>query len=162
MPINHVSVAAGTVYREIAQELVNQCIVHFHEFRGLGVGIENASCCAILKITAPPAPGHSAYRFGSSQAHILDNDAINVGGLFNRHHHAERQAHAAGNLAGGYHPHLFIELPPCAGATGCEAWCAATIPGIHVWYLYPDTAAMTLAHAGGTPTQIAALNLALP
>ena len=162
MPVNNVAAAAGTANRNIVRELASACIMQFAAVRGPGNGVGNGSCCACVKLLAPGMWGVPDYRFGQSQAHLLDADAPNAGGLFNPANHAERQAHAAGNLAGGYHPHLFVELPPCGGVNGCAAWCLATIPGVNVWWLYPTTAAMTLAHAGGVAAEFAALNVALP
>jgi hypothetical protein len=161
MPIAHVSAAAGTAHRDIVKELANACINYFSGIRGPGNGIGNGSCCATVKLTALEF-GLPAYRYGQSQAHNLDPDAINTGGVFDPQQHAERQAHAAGILAGGYLPHIFVELPPCGGHNGCAAWCGNTVAVANVWYLYPSTAAMTIAHAGGTAAEFGALNTALP
>ena len=157
----HISAAIGA-NREIARELAIACIYQFADIRGPGNGVGNGSCCASVKLTAASIWGTPDYRFGQSQAHLLDADAVQAGGLFNPEHHAERQAHNAGIIAGGYHPYMFVELPPCPGVNGCAAWCLATIPGVIVWWLYPDTATMTAAHAGGTNAQFLALNTALP
>lgn len=162
MPISNVAAAAGTANRDIVRELAQACILYFDEIRGPGNGVGDGSCCAVVRLTAPGLFGLPDYRYGNSQAHLLDADAINFGGLFNPLQHAERQVHAAGTLAGGYLPHLFVELPPCPGVNGCAAWCAASIPGINVWWLYPSTAAMQAAHRGGVRVQSAALNAALP
>ncbi len=162
MPVNNVAAAAGTANRDIVRELAIACILQFASVRGPGNGVGNGSCCASVKLIAPGLFGVPDYRFGQSQAHLLDADAINAGGLFNPQNHAERQAHAAGTLAGGYVAHLFVELPPCGGVNGCAAWCAATIPAVNVWWLYANTGAMTAAHAGGTAAEFAALNVALP
>ncbi|MGW8466272.1 hypothetical protein [Pseudomonas sp. CLCA07] len=156
----HISTAG--IHREIARELAMACIYQFADIRGPGNGVGNGSCCASIKTLAHTPMGTPDYRFGQSQAHLLDSDAVQAGGLFNPGHHAERQAHNAGNLAGGYHPHMFVELAPCAGANGCAAWCAATIPAVTVWWLYPNTATMVIAHAAGIHAQFAALNVALP
>ncbi|HUE91586.1 hypothetical protein [Pseudomonas sp.] len=157
----HISAAAG-LNRELARELAMSCIYQFADIRGPGNGVGNGSCCASVKLLAATAEGVADYRFGQSQAHLLDADAVQAGGLFNPQHHAERQAHNAGVLAGGYHPYMFVELPPCAGLNGCAAWCLATIPGVTVWWLYPDTPTMNAAHAAGTVAQFTALNIALP
>lgn len=162
MPVAHVSAAVGTAHRDIVRELATACILQFQSIRGPGNGVGNGSCCASVRLTAPGPWGAPDYRFGQSQAHLLDADAINVGGLFNPQHHAERQAHAAGNLAGGYVPHLFVELPPCGGHNGCANWCAANITNVNVWYLYANTQAMVAAHSAGNFAQFAALNQALP
>lgn len=153
----NVAAAAGTANYHLVKELANACILQFADIRGRGNGVGNGSCCASVKLA-----GGNDFRFGNSQAHILDPDAVVAGGMFNPQQHAERQAHNAGLLAGGYLPHLFVELPPCPGANGCAVWCAATIPGVTVWWLYPNTGTMVAAHAGGTAAQFAALNAALP
>lgn len=159
MPVAAASTAG--MYRDIVRELANACILQFAAIRGPGNGVGNGSCCASVRVANTPA-GLPDYRFGNSQAQYLDADAINAGGMFNAANHAERQAHNAGTLAGGYAPHLFVELPPCGGAYGCAAWCAATIAGVNVWYLYPNSVAMVAAHAGGTAAEFLALNAALP
>lgn len=161
MPINPVSAAAGTANKGIVRDLAYACINRFFDVRGARAGIGNGSCCASILLVAPSLIWGADYRFGSSQAHILDPDAVNVGGMFNPQHHAERQAHAAAAGA-AYVPHLFVELPPCGGVNGCAAWCGATIPGVNVWYLYPNTGAMTAAHAAGSAAQFAAVDAACP
>jgi hypothetical protein len=159
MPIDSVARAATAGHRTIVRELALACIHHFLYFRNIGVGVGNGSCCASVKLSAPRV-ARLGYRFGHSQAHLLDRDAIRAGRrLFNPQQHAERQAHAAGMLAGGYGEHLFVELAPCRE---CADWCEATIPRINVWWLYPDTHAMRVAHAGGRATQVHALDAALP
>lgn len=163
MPINNVAAAAGTANRGIVLELAAACIMQFASVRGPGNGVGNGSCCASVRLLAAGVWGVPDYRFGQSQAHLLDADAIHAGGLFNQQHHAERQAHNAGVIAGGYLPHLFVELHPCVYAPDpCAAWCLATIPAVNVWWLYANTGAMQLAHAGGTAAEFAALNAALP
>ena len=155
-----VAAAAAAGHRAIVRELANACILRFADVRGVGAGLANASCCACVKLAAAAPPGQQ-YRYGNSQAHLLDPDAVVAGGMFNPGNHAERQAHAAAG-AGMYGNHLFVELPPCPGPLGCAAWAAATIPGINIWWLYPTTAAMTVAHAGGTAAEFLVLNAALP
>jgi hypothetical protein len=158
MPPAHVS-AAG-LNRPIVRDLAIACIYRFAEIRGVGVGVANGSCCASLLLTAP-GPHGPEYRYGNSQAHLLDPNALVVGGMFNPGQHAERQAHAAA-MGAPYGNHLFVELPPCPGLNGCATWANATIPGVQLWYLYPNTGTMTATHAGGTAAEMAYLNAQLP
>ena len=155
----HISTAPAGA-RAHVRDLANACILWFADVRGVGAGVGNASCAACVRLTAG-GPNGPEYRYGHSQAHLLDANAIVAGGMFNPGNHAERQAHNAAG-AGTYGAHLFVELPPCAGANGCAVWCAATIPGINVWWLYPDTATMTAYHAAGTAAQFHYLNAQLP
>ncbi len=156
----HVSAAIGNVgNRLIVRDLATACILRFADIRGVGAGVGNASCCASVRL-AVAGPNGPEYRYGSSQAHLLDPNAIVAGGMFNPGNHAERQAHAA--AGGPYGNHLFVELPPCPGINGCAAWCIATIPLVTVWWLYPDTATMTACHAGGTAAEFLYLNAQIP
>ncbi|WP_330983279.1 MULTISPECIES: hypothetical protein [Enterobacterales] len=163
MPINFIGAATAMGHREIARELALACIYQFQAIRGPGNGIGNGSCCASVKGIAPDNDGLPVYRFGQSQAHLLDNEAFQAGGFFNPAQHAERQAHHVGQQIGGYESHLFVELPPCGNAFhGCYQWCMNTIPNVYVWYLYNNTAQMVAAHAGGIQFEFAALNQAIP
>lgn len=154
MPVNHISLVPAA-QRAAVRDLAIACINQFAAIRGPGNGVGNGSCCAAVRL---PAPNDHEFRFGQSQAHLLDADAPDAGGLFNPANHAERQAHAAGTLAGGYQPHLFVELPPCAGVNGCANWCANNIPAVNVWYMYPDTQTMVDTHAGGVAAEMVALD----
>lgn len=163
MPINRVDQAAALGHRDIVKELANACISRFADVRGVGAGIGNGSCCASVKLAAVAADPEQQFRYGSSQAHLLDPNVPYVHGqVFNPVNHAERRAVDAGILGGGYLPHLFVELEPCDGGNGCRTWAATTIPGIHIWYLYDSTPAMGAAHLAGTAAQYAVLNGLLP
>lgn len=160
--IAHIGTAPAALQQTLL-ELGTACITRFQEVRGAGAGIANGSCCAAIRF----GPGPQDFAFGQSQAAGLDPDVQHAPGMFNPDNHAERVAYrAAQQLAAANHAaaggHLFVELAPCAGANGCNAWLQANTPAaLNVWYLYGDTPSMVLAHEQGVQTELATLRHAL-
>jgi hypothetical protein len=125
-------------------ELVETCIRHFREFRGVAAGAANGSSGAAIRWGAGPQD----FAFGSSPE--LQPDPRT---------HAGRKAWEAAlqrTLAPGRH--LYVELGPCGGDDGCAAWMQENLPGhLNVWFLYGSPDLMRLAHREGPERELATL-----
>lgn len=99
----------ATAWLRSHQKAAEEMLEHFAAVRGVGAGIGDASCCAVIV-------GQGRYHFGNSQAYRLDADAARLG-----RQHAEIVAYEDA-LANDLTPStLFCELAPCPG---CRTYVA--------------------------------------